>query len=337
MRCRKTFGAGTGAGLLSPTACAPWPPAWRRCPQTAARRCRPLPPRALPGHHRPPSPSCRARRRRWRTALLRPPLPARGAALRIAGRVCGRRRRRPAGWAFGALGLQGPRPPPATLYLNDLADVLRDAVDPRFEFVRYAESLAGSQPTFDPLAMRWPRRQPGGRHAAGADAGRAVARHQPTVVLLSVPFPGAVYAAFRIAQTIKAQHPQIVTVLGGGFVNTELRELATRACSTFFDYVTLDAGDARCWRCWNTWPAARPASGWCAPLRGTRRRYATSTWPSRRGVCRGGHPTWDGLPLDRYLSLLDMLNPMHRLWATGAGTNSPWRTAATGRSAASAT
>jgi hypothetical protein len=28
-----------------------------------------------------------------------------------------------------------------------------------------------------------------------------------------------------------------------------------------------------------------------------------------------GTPTWDGLPLDRYLSLLDMLNPMHRLWS----------------------
>jgi hypothetical protein len=30
-----------------------------------------------------------------------------------------------------------------------------------------------------------------------------------------------------------------------------------------------------------------------------------------------GTPTWDGLPLDRYLSLLDMLNPMHRLWNDG--------------------
>ena len=28
-----------------------------------------------------------------------------------------------------------------------------------------------------------------------------------------------------------------------------------------------------------------------------------------------GTPTWDGLPLERYLSLLDMLNPMHRLWS----------------------
>src|SRR6218665_3130413 len=58
----------------------------------------------------------------------------------------------PLAWAFGALGLQDRARHLATLYLNDIADVLRDAVDPRFEFVRYAESLAQSQPTFDPLA-----------------------------------------------------------------------------------------------------------------------------------------------------------------------------------------
>src|ERR1700743_3168734 len=56
-------------------------------------------------------------------------------------------------WAFGSLGLQDRAKLIATLYLNDLADVIRDAVDPRFEFVRYAESLAASQPTFDQLAQ----------------------------------------------------------------------------------------------------------------------------------------------------------------------------------------
>ena len=58
----------------------------------------------------------------------------------------------PLAWAFGALGMQDRARHLATLYLNDLADVLRDAIDPRFEFVRYAESLAQSQPTFEPLA-----------------------------------------------------------------------------------------------------------------------------------------------------------------------------------------
>ena len=28
-----------------------------------------------------------------------------------------------------------------------------------------------------------------------------------------------------------------------------------------------------------------------------------------------GTPTWDGLPLGRYLSILDLINPMHRLWS----------------------
>ena len=30
-----------------------------------------------------------------------------------------------------------------------------------------------------------------------------------------------------------------------------------------------------------------------------------------------GTPTYAGLPLDRYVSLLEMLNPMHRLWSDG--------------------
>src|SRR5690606_23008723 len=30
-----------------------------------------------------------------------------------------------------------------------------------------------------------------------------------------------------------------------------------------------------------------------------------------------GTPTYEGLPLDRYLSVCEMLNPMHRLWSDG--------------------
>ena len=113
----------------------------------------------------------------------------------------------PLAWAFGALGLQDRARHLATLYLNDLADVLRDAVDPRFEFVRYAESLAQSQPTFDPLADALaapPNLVDRTLHELTLQAVDAAA---PTLVLVSVPFPGAVYAAFRIAQAIKAQHP----------------------------------------------------------------------------------------------------------------------------------
>ncbi len=149
----------------------------------------------------------------------------------------------PLAWAFGALGLQDRARHLATLYLNDLADVLRDAIDPRFEFVRYAEKLAQSQASFDPLADALAAPPNLIDECLQQLTEQALARHQPTIVLLSVPFPGAVYSAFRIAQAIKAIDASIVTVLGGGFVNTELRELAEPRVFDYFDFVTLDAGE----------------------------------------------------------------------------------------------
>jgi radical SAM superfamily enzyme YgiQ (UPF0313 family) len=226
----------------------------------------------------------------------------------------------PLSWAFGALGLNDRAKHIATLYLNDLADVLRDAIDERFEFVRYAESLAASQASFDPLA-----------NALSADKNLvdqtlqtltldAIKRHRPELVLISVPFPGSVYAAFRIAQTIKNYDPQIKIVLGGGFVNTELRELKDPRVFDYFDFVTIDAGE-------------RPLLALIEHIQGKRSvsrlvrtfmreqesfavRYMNLIEPDVP-FNEVGTPTWDGLPLDRYLSLLDMLNPMNRLWSDG--------------------
>ena len=109
----------------------------------------------------------------------------------------------PMAWAFGALGTQDRARHLATLYLNDIADVLRDAVDPRFEFVRYAEQLAQSQPTFDPLAEALAAPLNLVDRTLRELTLAALEHHRPTLVLVSVPFPGAVYAAFRIAQAIK--------------------------------------------------------------------------------------------------------------------------------------
>jgi radical SAM superfamily enzyme YgiQ (UPF0313 family) len=226
----------------------------------------------------------------------------------------------PLAWAFGTLGLQDRARHLATLYLNDLADVVRDAIDPRFEFVRYAEQLAMSQPTFEPLheaLLAAPNLMD--RTLAQLTLS-AVDHHRPDLVLLSVPFPGAVYAALRIAQTVKAHHPKVRIALGGGFVNTELRELAEPRVFDFVDFVTLDAGE-------------RPLLALVEHLQGQRSRarlvrtfvrddatdrVVYQNW-QEPDVPFGevGTPTWDGLPLDRYLSLLDMLNPMNRLWSDG--------------------
>ena len=226
----------------------------------------------------------------------------------------------PLAWAFGALGMQDRARHLATLYLNDISDVLRDAVDPRFEFVRYAESLAQSQPTFDPLAEALQAPLNLVDRTLRALTLDAIERHQPDLVLVSVPFPGAVYAAFRIAQAIKSRHPGIVTALGGGFVNTELRELSEPRVFDHFDYVTLDAGERPLLALLEHLAGKRSQSRlvrtFLRPTGSHEVRYVNLVEPDI-AFAEVGTPTWDGLPLDKYLSLLDMLNPMHRLWSDG--------------------
>lgn len=222
-------------------------------------------------------------------------------------------------WAFGALGSQDRARHLATLYLNDLSDVLRDAVDERFEFVRYAESLAGSQPTFTPLADALAA-SPTLMDLHLQELTKSfIETHQPGLVLLSVPFPGAMYAALRIAQTIKQHYPNIKIGLGGGYVNTELRELTDPRIFDFVDYITLDSGE-------------RPLLALLEHLNGKRsserlvRTFIRNASNEVRYINWQepdipfedvGTATWDGLPLNSYLSLLDMLNPMHRLWSDG--------------------
>jgi hypothetical protein len=226
----------------------------------------------------------------------------------------------PLAWAFGALGVQDRARHLATLYLNDIADVVRDAVDPRFEFVRYAESLARSQPSFDPLAAALAAPPNLLDRTLCALALQAVERHRPTLVLISVPFPGSVYAAFRIAQAIRAHDPGIVLALGGGWVNTELRGLAEPRVFDHFDYVTLDAGErpllALLDHLQGRRSAARLVRTYLRPAGTDEVRYVNLAEPEVP-FAEVGTPTWDGLPLASYLSLLDLLNPMHRLWSDG--------------------
>jgi len=222
-------------------------------------------------------------------------------------------------WAFGSLGTNDRARHLATLYLNDLSDVLRDAIDSRFEFVRYAESLAGSQPTFTPLNEAL-NAEPNLMDLHLRDLSiDSIRRHQPSLVLLSVPFPGAMYAALRIAQTIKKTDPKIKIALGGGYVNTELREITDSRIFDYIDFITLDSGERPLLALLDHLNGKRSRSRLVRTfIKGESNQVEFMNWQEPDIPFEEvGTATWDGLPLDSYLSLLDMLNPMHRLWSDG--------------------
>ena len=224
----------------------------------------------------------------------------------------------PLGWAFGALGQQDRARHLATLYLNDLADVWRDGVDDRFAFVRYAESLASSQADYGPMAQALEATPHLIDRTLIELTEQTLDMHQPDLLVLSVPFPGALYGALRIAQTTRRLSPHTRIALGGGYVNTELRQLAEPRLFDCVDFVTLDAGERPLMSIVEHLQGRRGPSRLQRCFRRIEGEVVYTDWAEPDFAFDDvGTPTWQGLPMDRYLSLLDMLNPMHRLWSDG--------------------
>ncbi|MEZ4403827.1 MAG: radical SAM protein [Kofleriaceae bacterium] len=223
----------------------------------------------------------------------------------------------PLAWAFGDLGVADRAKYLASLYVDDVADVIARGEDAHFGLSRYGEKLATSATSFDGLAAALAA-PPTLVDEYLADITRAlVATHQPDVVGLTVPFPGNVFGALRMAQTVREVAPAARIVLGGGYVNTELRGLREPRLFDLVDYVTLDDGEA---------PLLALLEHLRDPALPLLRTFVRvdgevelRTAADRHDVPLrdAGTPTYAGLPLDRYLSVFEMLNPMHRLWSDG--------------------
>jgi Radical SAM superfamily len=220
---------------------------------------------------------------------------------------------------FGTLGPADRAKHLASLYLDDLTDLIQATIDPRFGLSRYAERLAASAPSFDPLyaALKAP---PGLIDLLLEEVLDRILREAvPDLVGITVPFPGNLYGALRAAAFIRRRLPGTRIILGGGYVNTELRELAEPRLFDYADYVTLDAGELPLLAILH---AARTPDR-DVPLCRTFVRcdgrvvYQNTAPGPEISFAETGTPTYRGLPLRRYISIVEMLNPMHRLWSDG--------------------
>jgi radical SAM superfamily enzyme YgiQ (UPF0313 family) len=222
-------------------------------------------------------------------------------------------------WAFGSLGSQDRAKFLASLYIDDLADIIREGIDPEFGLSRYAEKLAASQPTFDPLLERLNGPSTLVDRMLDELTVEWLERERPNVLALTAPFPGNVYGAFRIARTARRVIPDIKIVFGGGYANTELRSLKDPRVFDYFDFLSLDDGE-RPFLCILEYLAgAREKEHLLRTYLRVEGRVHYSNGASEHDIPHKdvGTPTYDGLRLDRYLSILEMLNPMHRVWSDG--------------------
>jgi hypothetical protein len=223
------------------------------------------------------------------------------------------------GWAFGSMGKQDMAKHLATMYLEDVSDFITECIDVHFGFSRYAEKLGRSANSFDELYAALQANYTHIDEILIACLQKHIAAVQPKLVAVSVPFPGNLYSAFRCAQWIKQNHPSIKIAMGGGFANTELRSLADARVFGFFDFITLDDGEA-------------PVENLVAYINGDKTtedlkrtfllRDGTVTYINNKAVKdykqgEVGTPDYSDFLLDKYISAIEVVNPMHSLWSDG--------------------
>ena len=221
-------------------------------------------------------------------------------------------------WAFGSMGTQDKAKHLATLYLEDLSDLIVECVDTNFGFSRYAERLGRSASTFNELYQSLQTKPTYIDNILLEILNEKITQVQPTLVLISVPFPGNLYAAFRSAQFLKNNFPNIKISMGGGFPNTELRSLSDARVFQFIDFITLDDGEV---------PVEELINNIENPTYNTFKRtllleegkvvYKNNSAKSDYKQSEVGTPDYSDLKLDQYISVIEIVNPMHRMWSDG--------------------
>jgi radical SAM superfamily enzyme YgiQ (UPF0313 family) len=222
-------------------------------------------------------------------------------------------------WAFGSLGVTDRAKFLSTLYLEDIGDIITSCVSPYFGFSRYAEKLGLSATSFNPIeeALHQPA------NLTDQLMEQLLEQHiqsaKPDLVGFTVPFPGNLYGALRCAKFIKEKYPAIRTIMGGGYANTELRNLQEPRIFRYIDYISLDDGESPLLRVIEHWQGKRLKEHLHRTfmLEDGQVKFFNGCQDKDIAHTEVGVPDYSNLPLDKYLSVLEIANPMHRLWNDG--------------------
>lgn len=220
-------------------------------------------------------------------------------------------------WAFGFSGTSDMAKHFATLFLEDLSDFIRETVDSHFDLIRYAEHLSSYAPVFDEMETALSAPLTLIDELMLSILQEILEKEKPDIIGFSVPFPGCLYGALRCAQYIKNNY-SLPIVMGGGFVNTELRAIREKRFFDYVDYLILDDGELPLLKLISFLKGDIPESDLIRTFYKKNNQLIYSGNDSQIiPFEESGTPDFSGISLSKYLSLSEMVNPMHRLWSSG--------------------
>ncbi len=227
-------------------------------------------------------------------------------------------------WAFGNMGLIDHAKFLATRFLSSITELIRETISPHFELIRYGERLALHLPDFSELQEEVLKPENLLDKLMISLLKEKLELVNPDVIGFTIPFPGNLYSAVRCARFIKENYPAIKVLFGGGFINTELRHMTDNALFSYVDALVFDAGEIPLYNYLNGLGASQSdviqgvlTKDILSEEQGSLEKRVILKEQPIPLPSENYFPDFEGLPHDKYFPLVDMLNPMHRLWGDG--------------------
>ncbi len=222
-------------------------------------------------------------------------------------------------WAFGSMGHQDKAKHLATMYLEDLSDLITECVDGHFGFSRYAERLGRSANSFDELYTSLQQPYTYIDTILITILAERMKTVNPKIVCISVPFPGNLYTSLRCGQWLKQYYPNVKVAMGGGFANTELRSLKDKRVFEFYDFITLDDGEAPIENLIGFTDGSKTIDELKRTFILVNGEVTYLNNKATKDYKQGevGTPDYSDFWLDKYISAIEVVNPMHSLWSDG--------------------
>lgn len=206
----------------------------------------------------------------------------------------------------------------ATIFIEEIGDLITDYIDSNFGFSRYAEQIGISPRFFESVEPKI------NQDTLLTDTmcnllDEAIKRYKPKTIAFTIPFPGNLLSALKMSQYIKKNFTGLPIIIGGGWINTELRQLSDPKFFDYIDYICLDFGE-------------RPLLQLLKHLinneskdtlvRTFVRKNGEVTYHNNESLPdiepkNSGTPDYSDLQLDKYISAVEIANPMHCLWSNG--------------------
>lgn len=222
-------------------------------------------------------------------------------------------------WAFGSTGNIDRAKHLATLYIEDLSDFIADIVSSSFQLVRYGEQLSISAPTFDEINNALQQENNLIDNMMLNLVKVQLDNSKYDLVGFSVPFPGTLFGALKCGEYIK-KHYNTPVAIGGGYVNTELRELTDTKIFGYTDYILFDDGEL---------PLQRLTTYLSEKTDENKEKLVRTKYCENNIVIDSGNydfnidfadlpaPDFSDLDFSKYVSFIEVTNPMHKLWSDG--------------------